>query len=100
MSLVARLLIAIVGAYRYLVSPLIGPCCRFHPSCSTYAATAIARHGVAKGLYLAATRVLRCHPWAAWGEDPVPEKFTFQPWRIMTSTPKTSPLGTDGGAVR
>jgi putative membrane protein insertion efficiency factor len=94
-TLVRWLLIAVVKVYQYLVSPLIGPSCRFHPSCSSYAAQAITRHGPWKGLYLAAARLLRCHPWAAWGEDPVPEDFTFRPWRT-----KTSPLGAARGAAR
>ena len=68
MTLVRWLLIAVVKVYQYLVSPLIGPSCRFHPSCSSYAAQAITCHGPLKGLYLAAARLLRCHPWAAWGE--------------------------------
>jgi len=66
------LLLALIGVYRYLISPLLGPNCRFHPSCSEYAAQAIARHGVWGGLGLSLRRVLRCHPWNPGGYDPVP----------------------------
>lgn len=67
-----RFLINAVRAYRYAISPLLGENCRFYPSCSEYALIAIARHGVAKGLWLAARRLLRCHPWHHGGYDPVP----------------------------
>lgn len=66
------LLLALIGVYRYLISPLLGPNCRFHPSCSEYAALAITRHGVWGGLRLSLRRVLRCHPWNPGGYDPVP----------------------------
>jgi putative membrane protein insertion efficiency factor len=58
-------------AYRKLVSPLLGPRCRFHPSCSCYAHEAVVRYGW-RGLGLAARRLLRCHPWNPGGIDPVP----------------------------
>ena len=65
--------------YQYLLSPIIGPCCRFYPSCSEYAVTVIQYHGLAKGLWLACRRLLRCHPWANGGIDaplsPDKEKF-------------------------
>lgn len=69
-----KILIALIGAYRYLISPLLGSNCRFHPSCSCYAQTAIARHGAVTGTWLALRRLLRCHPFAPGGYDPVPEK--------------------------
>ena len=47
------------------------PCCRYHPSCSQYAISAIEHHGMLKGLWLACCRLLRCHPWAAGGYDPI-----------------------------
>jgi hypothetical protein len=59
-------------AYRYLISPMLGPHCRFHPSCSHYAEEAITRHGVVPGSWLSLRRLLRCHPWNAGGFDPVP----------------------------
>ena len=55
--------------YQYLLSPLIGPCCRFHPSCSEYALSVIEHYGLGKGLWLASRRLLRCHPWADGGID-------------------------------
>lgn len=67
------LLTAIIRAYRYLVSPWLGPHCRFHPTCSQYALTALELHGAWRGSWLALSRVGRCHPWHAGGLDPVPE---------------------------
>lgn len=60
--------------YRYAVSPLFGPACRFYPSCSQYADEALERHGVLHGGWLAARRLCRCGPWNAGGYDPVPER--------------------------
>jgi len=62
----------LIRAYQLLVSPILPPSCRFLPSCSDYAAEAVARHGALRGLYLAARRLLRCHPWGGSGYDPVP----------------------------
>ena len=70
----SKLLIGLVRAYQYLISPLLGPRCRFSPSCSHYACEALARHGALKGGYLSVRRVLRCHPFNHGGWDPVPEK--------------------------
>jgi uncharacterized protein len=67
-----RLLQALVWAYRLTLSPLIGPVCRYQPSCSAYALEAIEAHGPIAGLWLAARRILRCHPWGGSGLDPVP----------------------------
>jgi putative membrane protein insertion efficiency factor len=66
------MLIMIIRCYRYAFSALIGNCCRFEPTCSQYAITAIERHGAIKGFYLTARRLLRCHPWHDGGLDPVP----------------------------
>jgi putative membrane protein insertion efficiency factor len=71
-TLTARVLIALVTAYRYALSPLLGRHCRFHPSCSEYAAEALGRHGAWRGSWLALRRVARCHPWHPGGYDPVP----------------------------
>jgi putative membrane protein insertion efficiency factor len=67
-----RALIAVVAAYRYALSPMLGRNCRFHPSCSEYAQEALERHGALRGLWLALRRVGRCHPWHPGGYDPVP----------------------------
>jgi putative membrane protein insertion efficiency factor len=61
-----------ITVYQRAVSPLLGPSCRFEPSCSEYAREAIRRHGAARGLLLSLRRLLRCHPWGPSGYDPVP----------------------------
>jgi putative membrane protein insertion efficiency factor len=79
------LLILPVQVYRYAISPMMASHCRYYPSCSAYAEEALARHGAAKGLYLATHRLLRCHPWSDGGLDPVPETFTLNPRRKSPS---------------
>lgn len=69
------LLIIIVKAYQKLISPLKKPCCKYYPSCSSYAITALEKHGAAKGTILAVWRILRCNPYSNGGVDYVPEKF-------------------------
>jgi len=69
------LLIVVLKAYRLLVSPLLGPCCRFHPSCSSYMIEAIETHGGMRGLWLGACRLLKCHPYHPGGFDPVPSRL-------------------------
>ena len=70
---VPRYLVAgAIHLYRLLLSPLLPSSCIYTPSCSRYALTAVQRHGALKGAYLAARRVLRCHPWRSGGYDPVP----------------------------
>lgn len=71
--MVRAALIALIRVYQRLLSPLLGPRCRFHPSCSAYAAEAIGRHGALRGSLLAARRVARCHPLNDGGFDPVPD---------------------------
>lgn len=68
------LLIGLLRAYRAVISPLYGQVCRYHPSCSAYALDAVTVHGAARGSWLAARRLGRCHPWAAGGYDPVPPR--------------------------
>lgn len=70
--MIDRLLIALLRGYKRWISPLLGPRCRFHPTCSEYAMTAIARHGALRGGWLAMRRVARCHPLNPGGIDPVP----------------------------
>lgn len=67
-------LLACLRFYRKWISPFTAPHCRFVPTCSEYAYEAIARHGAVLGLLLAVARILRCHPWSAGGEDPVPDE--------------------------
>ena len=67
-----RVFQVLIAFYRYLISPLIGPSCRYHPSCSEYAQEALGRHGAYLGTALAIKRVCRCHPWQPGGYDPVP----------------------------
>ena len=68
----SKLFLTMIRLYRYVLSPLLGPVCRFHPSCSQYAQEAIVRYGALRGLGLAVRRVLRCNPWHCGGHDPVP----------------------------
>lgn len=67
-----RVLLGLIRAYQRIISPLLGPRCRFSPSCSAYAYEAIGRYGPWRGLYLMTRRVLRCHPFHPGGYDPVP----------------------------
>ena len=73
-GVLARLLLGPIRLYKALLSPLLPPMCRFHPSCSVYAMGAITVHGPFKGLWLAARRLSRCHPFNPGGLDPVPPR--------------------------
>ncbi|WP_407937219.1 membrane protein insertion efficiency factor YidD [Kineosporia babensis] len=66
------LIVGFLMLYRALISPLYGQTCRFYPSCSQYALTAVQRHGAVRGSWLAGRRLLRCHPWNPGGIDHVP----------------------------
>ncbi len=68
----AKVLILPIRFYQIAISPLLGPSCRFTPTCSEYARQALIKHGPFKGLWLAIRRILRCHPWGGSGYDPVP----------------------------
>lgn len=73
-------LIAFIKIYRAIVSPLYGNVCRYYPTCSAYGLEAVTSHGAIRGLSLTVRRLLRCHPWATGGLDPVPAgKRTFAP---------------------
>lgn len=61
-----------VKFYRYAISPLTPPCCRFTPTCSQYALEALKKHGAFRGSWLTVRRICRCHPWGGSGYDPVP----------------------------
>ncbi len=69
---VARVLLIALGGYRRWISPLLGPRCRFAPSCSAYAVQAVTVHGAGRGSWLAVRRIARCHPFHPGGHDPVP----------------------------
>ena len=67
-----RLILLLIKTYQLTMSPFLGRCCRFHPSCSAYALQAVERHGTLTGCWLTVRRIARCHPWHPGGEDPVP----------------------------
>ena len=67
--------VATLRLYKTVISPLVPPACRFHPTCSAYAEEAIERHGFVRGTLLAAKRLLRCHPFSSGGIDLVPERI-------------------------
>ena len=71
--LAREVVLAPLHAYRIMLAPLLPPSCRFEPSCSAYALDSVRRHGIARGGWLAARRVLRCNPRCEGGSDPVPE---------------------------
>jgi len=73
------LILQLIRGYRYLLSPWLGCHCRFFPSCSCYAQTAVERYGALRGSAMAMMRLLRCHPWSPGGIDEVPEKETGHP---------------------
>jgi hypothetical protein len=67
-----RFITGLIRGYQLIISPHLGQCCRFHPTCSCYATEAITRHGALRGSALTAKRLLRCHPFHEGGYDPVP----------------------------
>jgi uncharacterized protein len=71
---VRKIFLWIIRGYQLAISPMLGPRCRFYPSCSCYAHTAIDRYGVWRGFWLSLCRLLRCHPFSEGGYDPVPDK--------------------------
>ena len=99
-STLARLLLAVIRAYQRWISPVRPPACRFTPSCSAYAVTAVERHGALRGGWLATRRLLRCGPWHPGGHDPVPSAVEHrgratQKQRISTraGVPAPTPTG-------
>jgi uncharacterized protein len=75
---VKRVLLTLIAAYRRLLSPVLPRRCKYEPSCSVYASTAVRRFGAARGALLAAWRLLRCNPFSHGGFDPVPDRFTLR----------------------
>jgi len=74
-------LLGLIRLYQLVISPLLGPRCRFYPTCSQYAAEAIQKHGSIRGIALALTRIARCHPWHPGGVDLVPDRVPPSPER-------------------
>ena len=68
----SRLAVLLIRFYQLAISPLLGPRCRYHPTCSEYAIEALRRYGIIKGGWLSIRRLGRCHPWGGSGHDPVP----------------------------
>lgn len=81
LRLPAVALVLVLRCYQLLLSPVVGPVCRYAPSCSSYAVTAIRERGAVVGCLMAARRLARCHPWAAGGWDPVPPRRERAPHR-------------------
>lgn len=73
-----NIVVALLRLYRAVISPMYGDVCRYYPSCSAYALGAVQQHGVVVGGFLAARRLVRCHPWAAGGVDDVPPAHSHQ----------------------
>ena len=71
-KLLSFLLVIPIKLYQILISPILGPKCRYHPTCSQYSIEAINKHGPFKGTWLAIKRISSCHPWGGSGHDPVP----------------------------
>jgi hypothetical protein len=85
----ARLALALLRAYKLVLSPWFTGACRFMPTCADYAAEAIARHGLVRGTWLGAKRLARCHPFGQHGHDPVPTS-------LVPGHPNAGPLTSDG----
>ena len=75
MNIFTKLLIKFIKAYKYIISPLIGPSCRYLPTCSEYSIEALKTYGFIKGFSLSLKRVMSCHPWGNSGFDPVKKKI-------------------------
>jgi putative membrane protein insertion efficiency factor len=90
-SLLAAPLVFLVRVYQRLISPLLPPSCRYYPSCSEYAVTALQRFGPLKGTWLAARRLGRCHPWSPGGVDHVPAR----PGEVLDELGRSRPANPD-----
>lgn len=89
LSLPRYAVMVLIKGYQLLISPLLGPTCKYYPSCSHYGLEAVRRHGAVKGTVMAGWRVLRCNPWSNGGVDEVPSKG-----EPLFRTPQTSSLAT------
>lgn len=87
-----------IRAYQLAISPLMGPTCRFHPSCSNYAVGSLRTHGAIKGLALTLWRLGRCNPWNDGGLDPVPSRGEWRPDILPDGRPRASQQRTDVAA--
>ena len=72
LKILALPFIFLIKIYQWIISPLLGPKCRFTPTCSTYALQAFKKYGLFKGFWLSIKRISRCHPWGGHGYDPLP----------------------------
>lgn len=88
-AILAAPLVWLVRLYQVVISPMTAPSCRFYPSCSAYAVTALRRFGPLKGGWLALRRIGRCNPWNAGGVDHVPERVTRHDREAGTARPET-----------
>jgi putative membrane protein insertion efficiency factor len=84
-ALIRFVAVAPIRVYQKLISPMLGPRCKYYPSCSEYAVQAITKFGILRGLVLAGWRVLRCNPWSHGGVDPVEDQRLFRPRAPVTS---------------
>lgn len=84
------LLVGIIKVYQWVISPLLGPRCKFHPSCSQYAVDSLRHHGPIKGCLLSGYRLCRCHPWQEGGFDPTPPKGAWRPDINLDGTPRVT----------
>lgn len=78
----------LIRFYQVVISPAIGPRCRYYPTCSQYALEAIAIHGAWQGTWLTTKRLCRCHPWGGFGYDPVPHRPRHTHYYVLLSTPR------------
>ncbi len=96
-SAAARGLLGLLAGYRRFISPVLGPRCRFYPTCSAYAVEAVSRYGAGKGSVLAVRRLLRCHPFHPGGHDPVPVRhLADDPASPVTPSTPPSPRSMPG----
>lgn len=86
-AICAAPLVLLIRLYQRFISPMFPPSCRYYPSCSAYAVTALQRFGPVKGSWLALRRLLRCHPWAAGGVDHVPQRRDRHTATVTDSAP-------------